>query len=84
MKRIIAIALLTLSTSALAGPKALRVVDQGETADGRTFVKMEVTCSGSDTPSEIFQFGDSSKWCLADESYCGRKMNAAKKSCKLL
>jgi len=82
MKHIIALLMLTLATTAMAGPKSLKKAGSGETADGRTFNKIDVGCSGKKEPRTIINFDGDRKWCLADESLCGNKMRVAKKACK--
>ncbi|GAB3093129.1 hypothetical protein G8770_06135 [Aestuariicella hydrocarbonica] len=82
MKHLITVLLLTAATTAFAGPKSLKDAGSGETSDGRTFNKIEVACHGSSDAREIIQLEGSRKWCLSDESYCGKKMRAAKKACK--
>lgn len=83
MKHLItALLLTTAATTAFAGPKSLLNAGSGETADGRAFDKIEVSCSGTSDAKEIISFEGSRKWCLTDESYCSNKMKAAKKACK--
>ncbi len=83
MKYMVSALMLILATSAFAGsPKSLKKAGEGETSDGRAFEKMEVTCHGSSDTVEIIKFEDSRKWCLNDESYCGKRMKAAKKACQ--
>lgn len=83
MKHLItALLLTTVASTAFAGPKSLTNAGSGETADGRTFQKISVSCTGTSEAQEIIQFEGTRNWCLTDESYCGQKMKAAKKVCK--
>lgn len=82
MKTIIALLMMTLATTAMAGPKSLKKAGTGTADDGRTFNKIEVVCSGKKETRTIIQFEGDRKWCLADESMCGNKMRVAKKACK--
>lgn len=83
MKHLItAFLLTTVASTAFAGPKSLTNAGSGEAADGRTFQKIIVSCTGTSEAQEIIQFEGTRNWCLTDESYCGQKMKAAKKVCK--
>lgn len=82
MKYIVAALMLTLATTAVAGPKSLKKAGTGEAEDGRTFEKIEVTCSGKKDPRTIISFDGEREWCLEDNSVCGNKMRVAKKACK--
>lgn len=82
MKKILPLALILASSTAFAGPKSLKDAGTGETSDGRTFNKVQVTCSGKKEPREIINFEGNWKWCTTDESYCSSKMKAAKRACK--
>lgn len=82
MKHLLTILLLTAAATATAGPKSMKNAGTGETADGRSYSKIEVTCSGRKATREIIRIEGSKKWCLSDESKCGNKMKAAQKACK--
>ncbi len=83
MKRVLTAALLTFSTAALAGPTAMKDAGTEQGADGRTFSKLEISCSNTSEPRTVVQFEGSKEWCLADNSYCSKKkIKAAKKACK--
>lgn len=83
MKKLIALALITFTASAAAGPKGLKPAGTGTHADGRNYDIVSVSCSGSKTPREIVRFEGTKEWCLTDESLCSKsKMRTAKKACK--
>lgn len=82
MKKILPLALLLAASATFAGPKSLKPAGTGETEDGRTFKKVQVTCSGRKDPRDIINFEGNWKWCTADEAYCSSKMKAAKRACK--
>lgn len=83
MKHLIALVMLTVATTAVAGPKSLKKSGIFVSEDGRSFEKVEVICSGKKDPRFIINFEGDRKWCLEDESTCGNKMRMAKKSCKI-
>ncbi|MGH1370482.1 MAG: hypothetical protein ACRBBW_00500 [Cellvibrionaceae bacterium] len=82
MKKILPLALLLATSATFAGPKSLKPAGTGETEDGRSFKKVQVTCSGRKEPRTIVNFEGNWKWCTADEAYCSSKMKAAKRACK--
>ncbi len=82
MKYVMSLILMLATSVAFAGPTSMREAGAGKTADGRDFEKVAVSCSGKKDEVEIIRIANGDKWCLADESYCGKKINAAKKACK--
>ena len=83
MKRVLTAALLTFSAAALAGPTAMKDAGTEQGADGRSFSKVEVSCSKSSELRTVVQYEGSKEWCLSDESYCSKKkIKAAQKACK--
>lgn len=82
MKYVMTLILMVATSAAFAGPTSMRPAGEGKTNDGRSFEKVSVSCSGKKDEVEIIRIADGNKWCLADESYCGKKINAAKKACK--
>jgi hypothetical protein len=78
-------AILGLSASfAMAGPKSLVNGESGVTDDGREYDTKVVNCSGRSEDPTVYFYKDIKKWCVADESYCSRKViGAAKKACRM-